>query len=49
MKEKLGKESKVWKGLGTTLPFEVINRLGVKPGDSVQFFYCDGAVVIEKA
>lgn len=49
MKERIGTENQIWKSLGVALPFEVLQRLGAKPGDKVQFFDCGDSVVIEKA
>ncbi len=47
-KIKLG-DAKVWKGLQVTLPYEVLETTGAKPGDYVQFYKSGNLVYIEKA
>lgn len=47
-KTELGKESRIWRNLSLGLPFEVIDKLGAKPGEFIQFFECGKHIVIEK-
>jgi bifunctional DNA-binding transcriptional regulator/antitoxin component of YhaV-PrlF toxin-antitoxin module len=44
----LGKESRLWRNLTLMMPYEVVERLGAKPGDNVQFFENDGQIIIKK-
>jgi len=48
-KVELGKESRIWRNLSMPISLEVCEKLGVKPGDNVQFYACGDSVIVEKA
>ena len=50
MKTALGKEKRLWANLYCGIPLEVVQKLGIFPGECLQFFECsDGKIIIEKS
>lgn len=48
MSEPEGKTTRVSEKGQTTIPKEIRDRLGIKPGDQVQWLEADGEVTVEK-
>jgi len=48
MKAELGQKCRLWRNMTCSMPYEVAERLGIKPGDQIQFVEECGRIEIEK-
>lgn len=44
----IGDDCKLWNNFTAQFPYEVAERVGIKPGDKFHFVECDGRIEVEK-